>query len=172
MMAHPIPHAGPLTLTVNGASRTIEGASPDTPLLYILRNDFELNGPKYGCGLGQCGACAVIVDGQPTRSCVVPASVAIGREVTTLEGLGTPTALHPVQRAFIDEQAAQCGYCLNGMIMSAKALLDRNPYPDDDAIRDALRYNLCRCGTHFEIVKAVRRAADYLRAERAHESER
>ena len=164
-MAHPIPHAGPLTLTVNGASRTIEGASPDTPLLYILRNDFELNGPKYGCGLGQCGACAVIVDGRPTRSCVVPASVAIGREVTTLEGLGTPTALHPVQRAFIDEQAAQCGYCLNGMIMSAKALLDRNPTPGDNDIRDALRFNLCRCGTHIEIMKAVHRAADYLKRE-------
>ena len=171
-MAHSSPPAGPLTLTVNGVRRTVQGATPDTPLLYILRNDFELNGPKYGCGLGQCGACTVIVDDQPTRSCVVPASIAIGREVTTLEGLGTVDALHPVQRAFIDEQAAQCGYCLNGMIMSTKALLDRNPEPDDDAIRDALRFNLCRCGTHFEIVNAVRRAAQYLRHEGAHESGR
>ncbi|WGS54095.1 (2Fe-2S)-binding protein [Paraburkholderia sp. D15] len=171
-MAHPTPLAGPLTLTVNGACRGIDGAQPDTPLLYILRNDFELNGPKYGCGLGQCGACTVLVDGQPTRSCVVPASVAIGREVTTLEGLGTEDALHPVQRAFIDEQAAQCGYCLNGMIMSTQALLARNPQPDEDAIRDALRFNLCRCGTHFEIVKAVQRAAIYLRQDDAHESSR
>jgi nicotinate dehydrogenase subunit A len=157
--------AGPLTLTVNGKSRTIECAPSDTPLLYILRNDCELNGPKYGCGLGQCGACTVLIDGQPTRSCVVPAAVACSREVTTLEGLGTLDALHPVQRAFIDEQAAQCGYCLNGMIMSTVALLARNPSPDEEAIRDALRFNLCRCGTHLEIVRAVKRAALYLQQE-------
>src|ERR1700751_5507202 len=161
-MMHSGSHTGPLTLNVNGTTRTVQGATPDTPLLYILRNDFELNGPKYGCGLGQCGACTVIVDDQPTRSCVVPASIAIGREVTTLEGLGTADALHPVQRAFIDEQAAQCGYCLNGMIMSTAALLAGNPSPDDDAIRDALRFNLCRCGTHLEIGRAVKRAALYL----------
>lgn len=155
----------PLTLSVNGVSRTIEGATHDTALLYILRNDCELNGPKYGCGLGQCGACTVLVDGQPTRSCVVPVAVARSREVTTLEGLGSIEALHPVQRAFIDEQAAQCGYCLNGMIMSVVALLARNPLPDEDAIRDALRFNLCRCGTHLEIVRAVKRAAQYLQQE-------
>ncbi len=155
----------PLTLTVNGTCHTVEGIDPATPLLYILRNDLELNGPKYGCGLGQCGACTVLVDGQPVRSCVVPVSIGVGREVTTLEGLGAVGSLHPVQRAFVDEQAAQCGYCLNGMIMSAKALLDRNPQPDDAAIRDALRFNLCRCGTHVEIVNAVRRAAEYLRLE-------
>lgn len=154
--------AGPLTLSVNGASRTIEGATPDTPLLYILRNDCELNGPKYGCGLGQCGACTVLVDGQPTRSCVVPAAVACSREVTTLEGLGTLDELHPVQRAFIDEQAAQCGYCLNGMIMTAKALLDRDPHPGVETIRRELSRNLCRCGTHVEIVRAVQRAAELL----------
>ncbi len=131
-----------------------------------LRNDFELNGPKYGCGLGQCGACTVLVNGQPTRSCVVPCAAAIGQEVVTLEGLGSAQALHPVQRAFIDEAAAQCGYCLNGMIMSAKVLLDRNPQPDDAAIHDALRFNLCRCGAHVEIVRAVRRAAEYLRHEK------
>jgi len=157
--------SGTLTLTVNGKRRTVDRAEPDAPLLYILRNDFELNGPKYGCGLGQCGACTILVDGQPTRSCVVPARIGIGREITTLEGLGAADALHPIQQAFVDEQAAQCGYCLNGMIMSAKALLDRNPQPDDKAICDALRFNLCRCGTHVEIVKAVRRAAEYIRLE-------
>ncbi|MDR3098272.1 MAG: (2Fe-2S)-binding protein [Paraburkholderia sp.] len=157
----------PLALNVNGATRTIEGATPDTPLLYILRNDCELNGPKYGCGLGQCGACTVLVDGQPARSCVVPVAVACSREVTTLEGLGTLEAPHPVQQAFIDEQAAQCGYCLNGMIMSAVALLARNPSPDEDAIRDALRFNLCRCGTHLEIVRAVKRAARSLQQDQA-----
>ncbi|WP_414449938.1 (2Fe-2S)-binding protein [Burkholderia sp. 22PA0099] len=161
-MSHSGQSAGPLALRVNGDERSAPGAAPDTPLLLVLRNDFELNGPKYGCGLGQCGACTVLVDGQATRSCVVPAGAACGREVVTLEGLGTADAPHPIQRAFIDEQAAQCGYCLNGMIMSAKALLDRNPAPDDAAIHDALRFNLCRCGTHLEIVRAVHRAARYL----------
>lgn len=154
--------AGPVTLSVNGERHTAAEAAPDTPLLYVLRNDLLLNGPKYGCGLGQCGACTVLVDGQPTRSCVVPVSIAREREITTLEGLGRIGDLHPIQRAFIDEQAAQCGYCLNGMIMSAKALLDRNPMPSDSEIHAALRFNLCRCGTHYEIVKAVHRAAQYL----------
>ncbi|OTP71268.1 Isoquinoline 1-oxidoreductase alpha subunit [Caballeronia sordidicola] len=154
-----------MTLSVNGSSRTLEGVTRDTPLLYVLRNDFELNGPKYGCGLGQCGACTVLLDGGAARSCVVPVAAAIGRETVTLEGLGTLDALHPIQRAFIDEQAAQCGYCLNGMIMSTKALLDRDPEPDDAAIRDALRFNLCRCGTHIEIMKAVHRAVEYLKRE-------
>src|SRR6476620_4608822 len=130
----------PLALNVNGRTWSVEVAR-STPLLYVLRNDFELNGPEYGCGLGQCGASTVLLDGGPTRSCVVPVAAALGREVLTLEGLGTLDALHPIQRAFIDEQAAQCGYCLNGMIMSAKALLDRNPEPDDSAIRQALRFN-------------------------------
>ncbi|MBN3792670.1 (2Fe-2S)-binding protein [Burkholderia sp. Ac-20353] len=165
-MSHTASASRPLTLCVNGVQRTVDGAAPDAPLLMVLRNDFELNGPKYGCGLGQCGACTVLVDGQATRACVVPAAAAIGRSVATLEGLGSVDALHPIQRAFIDEQAAQCGYCLNGMIMSTKALLERNPSPDDDAIRDALRFNLCRCGTHLEIVRAVRRAARYLRETR------
>ncbi|KVC58471.1 (2Fe-2S)-binding protein [Burkholderia ubonensis] len=162
-MSHSTSVAGPFALCLNGVPRAVDEAAPDTPLLYVLRNDFALNGPKYGCGLGQCGACTVLIDGQATRSCVVPVAAAAGRTVTTLEGLGSLDAPHPIQRAFIDEQAAQCGYCLNGMIMSAKALLDRNPSPDDDAIRDALRFNLCRCGTHLEIIRAVHRAARYLR---------
>jgi nicotinate dehydrogenase subunit A len=132
---------------------------PQTPLLYVLRNDLACNGPKYGCGLGQCGACTVLIDGVAARSCVVPASAAVGRAVTTLEGLGTRAALDPVQQGFIEEQAAQCGYCLNGMIMSTKALLAVNPDPSEDEIREALRFNLCRCGTHVEILRAVRRAA-------------
>ncbi len=148
-----------LTLNVNGATHRVDAAA-DTPLLYLLRNDLELNGPKFGCGLGECGACTVLLDGMPTRSCVTTAKVALGREITTLEGLGTRGALHPVQQAFIDEQAAQCGYCLNGMIMTTKALLDRNPHPDDEAIRRELSRNLCRCGTHIEILRAVHRAIE------------
>ncbi|RDS98490.1 (2Fe-2S)-binding protein [Burkholderia contaminans] len=138
-------------------------AGPDGPLWLALGNGAAVNGPRAGWGLGQCGAGTVLVDGQATRSCVVPAAAASGRDVTTLEGLGSRDAPHPIQRAFIDEQAAQCGYCLNGMIMSTKALLDRHPAPDDAAIRDALRFNLCRCGTHLEIIRAVHRAARYLR---------
>lgn len=148
----------PLTLHVNGATHRVV-ADIDTPLLYLLRNDLELNGPKFGCGLGECGACTVLLDGTPTRACVTTARVALGHEITTLEGLGTRGALHPVQQAFIDEQAAQCGYCLNGMIMTAKALLDRNPHPDAEAVRRELSRNLCRCGTHVEILRAVQRAA-------------
>ncbi len=152
-----------LTLNVNGATHRVDAAA-DTPLLYLLRNDLELNGPKFGCGLGECGACTVLLDGMPTRSCVTTAKVALGREITTLEGLGTRGALHPVQQAFIDEQAAQCGYCLNGMIMTTKALLDRNPHPDDEAIRRELSRNLCRCGTHIEILRAVHRAIELVAA--------
>ncbi|SAL58997.1 (2Fe-2S)-binding protein [Caballeronia arvi] len=161
-MSHPRPGDGPITLCVNGNTRTVEFAASDVPLLTVLRNDFELNGPKFGCGFGQCGACTVIVDGSATRACVVPAVAAIGRDIVTLEGLGTSENLHLIQRAFIEEQAAQCGYCLNGMIMSTKVLLERNARPSDAEIRDALRYNLCRCGTHIEILNAVRRAAHYL----------
>ncbi|TDN62491.1 (2Fe-2S)-binding protein [Paraburkholderia sp. BL10I2N1] len=157
----------PLTLNVNGATHRVD-ADVDTPLLYLLRNDLELNGPKFGCGLGECGACTVLLDGMPTRACVTTARVAQGREITTLEGLGTRHALHPVQQAFIEEQAAQCGYCLNGMIMTAKALLDRDPHPNVDVIRRELSRNLCRCGTHVEIVRAVQRAAELLAAR--HES--
>ncbi|CAM2171037.1 Nicotinate dehydrogenase subunit A [Paraburkholderia sacchari] len=145
-------------ITVNGVSRTVE-VDPNTPLLYVLRNDLALNGPKFGCGLGECGACTVVMDGKATRSCITPVKAAHGREVVTLEGLGTVDHPHPLQQAFIDSQAAQCGYCTNGMVMTAKALLDRNPNPSDEQIRQALAYNLCRCGTHVEIVDAVKRAA-------------
>jgi nicotinate dehydrogenase subunit A len=154
----------PLMLNVNGATHRVN-ADADTPLLYLLRNDLALNGPKFGCGLGECGACTVLLDGMPTRACVTTAKVALGREITTLEGLGTRTALHPVQQAFIEEQAAQCGYCLNGMIMTAKALLDRDPNPTVETIHRELSRNLCRCGTHVEIVRAVQRAAELLAAQ-------
>ncbi|MDD2133507.1 (2Fe-2S)-binding protein [Pseudomonas kurunegalensis] len=147
-----------ISLRVNG--QAVEtSAAPDTPLLLVLRNDLFLNGPKYGCGLGECGACTVIIDGVAARSCVIPLAGAEGRDITTLEGLGSKAAPHAVQQAFIDEQAAQCGYCMNGMIMTAKALLDRIPNPSDEQIRNELRGNLCRCGTHVEILRAVRRAA-------------
>ena len=134
-------------------------AEPDAPLLYILRNDLELNAAKFGCGLSQCGACTVLVDGVPTRSCVTPVGSIGQSDVTTLEGLGTVDKLHPLQQAFIEEQAAQCGYCLNGMIMAAKALLDRNPRPTEAQVRDGLAGNLCRCGSHNRIVRAVLRAS-------------
>jgi nicotinate dehydrogenase subunit A len=147
-----------VSLKVNGASRSVP-AEPDTPLLYVLRNDLQLNGAKFGCGAAQCGACTVLVDGQAVRSCVTPIGTLANAEITTLEGLGSLDTLHPLQRAFIDEQAAQCGYCINGMIMSAKALLDRNPRPSETDVREALAANLCRCGTHNRIVRAVLRAA-------------
>jgi nicotinate dehydrogenase subunit A len=131
----------------------------DAPLLNILRNDLGLNGPKYGCGLGECGACTVLVDGIEARSCVIPVGGVEGRAITTLEGLAEGEALHPVQQAFIDCQAAQCGYCLNGMIVSTVALLKRFPQPTEQQARDALAHNLCRCGTHLEILQAVQRAA-------------
>lgn len=157
---------GPLTLSVNGQSRTIDLVASDASLLTVLRNDFELNGPKFGCGFGQCGACTVIVGGNAARACVVPAFAVMGRNVTTLEGLGTSDDMHDIQRAFVEEQAAQCGYCLNGMIMSTKVLLDRNSSPGDNEIRDALRYNLCRCGAHIEIMNAVRRAIGYVQQQK------
>jgi len=148
-----------LRLHVNGRVREVE-APPDAPLLAVLRNDLGLNGPKYGCGLGECGACTVLVDGVAARSCVIPAGGVEGREITTLEGLGSLEAPHPVQQAFIDAQAAQCGYCLNGMILATVALLARHPRPTDAQARDALSHNLCRCGTHVEILRAVQRAAE------------
>jgi len=152
----------PISLTVNGENRTLDIA-PDTRLIYILRNDFELNGPKFGCGLGECGACAVLIDGRSVRSCTVSVAAIEGREIVTLEGLGTAAEPHPVQRAFIEMQAAQCGYCLNGMIIATIGLLNRNHDPDEDEIRQALCRHLCRCGTHIEILAAARRAAELMR---------
>jgi nicotinate dehydrogenase subunit A len=147
-----------INVKVNGATRSVN-AEPDAPLLYVLRNDFELNAAKFGCGLSQCGACAVLIDGVPTRSCVTPLSRVGQSEVTTLEGLGTLAKLHPLQQAFIDEQAAQCGYCIPGMMMTATALLETNPHPTEDEIREALQDTLCRCGAHVRILRAVQRAA-------------
>jgi nicotinate dehydrogenase subunit A len=147
-----------LRLRVNGRTCEVD-ADPDTPLLYVLRNDLELNGPKYGCGLGECGTCTVLIDGRAARSCVIPIEGCVGRDVVTLEGLGSREHPDPVQQAFIAEQAAQCGYCLNGMIMSTKALLAINPRPSEAEIANALRYNLCRCGAHVEIMRAAMRAA-------------
>ena len=146
------------TLRVNGASRTVR-TEADTPLLYVLRNDLELNSPKFGCGLAQCGSCTVIIDGKAARSCVTPVSSLANKAITTLEGLGTLDKLHPLQKAFLDEQAAQCGYCTSGMIMTAKALLDSKPNPTEAEIKQALSGNLCRCGTHNRVVRAVQRAA-------------
>jgi len=147
-----------ISLKVNGVSRSVP-AEPDTPLLYVLRNDLELNGAKFGCGLAQCGACTVLVDGKAVRSCITPVGTVAQGEVTTIEGLGSVAKPHPLQQAFIEEQAAQCGYCINGMIMSAKELLDRNPRPSESDVRTALADNLCRCGTHNRIIRAVLRAA-------------
>ncbi len=147
-----------ISLKVNGVSRSV-AAEPDTPLLYVLRNDLELNGAKYGCGLSQCGACTVLIDGKATRSCVTPIGTLENSEITTIEGLGSPAKPHALQHAFIEEQAAQCGYCTNGMIMSAKELLDRKPRPSEQDVRAALAGNLCRCGTHNRIIRAVLRAA-------------
>jgi len=150
-----------IRLTVNGRDHDVV-AAPDTALLYILRNDLQLNGPKYGCGLGECGTCTVLIDGAAARSCVIPISGCVEREIVTLEGLGTRERLDPVQDAFVQEQAAQCGYCLNGMIMTTKALLNANPHPTEAEVREALRYNLCRCGAHVEILRAAVRAAGCL----------
>jgi nicotinate dehydrogenase subunit A len=147
-----------IRLTVNGRIHDVD-AAPDTALLYVLRNDLELNGPKYGCGLGECGACAVLIDGVAARSCVIPIDGCIERDIVTLEGLGSREHPDPVQDAFIKEQAAQCGYCLNGMIISIKALLNRTPHPSESEVQEALRYNLCRCGAHIEIMRAAMRAA-------------
>lgn len=147
-----------MTLNVNGQDHPVE-AEPKSMLLYALRDNLQLHGPKFGCGLSECGACTVLMDGAAIRSCVTPLSAAKGHKITTLEGLGTIDHPHPLQQAFIDEQAAQCGYCINGMIMTAKALLDKNPQPSQDDIKQALNGNLCRCGTHMRIVRAVARAA-------------
>ena len=150
-----------IPLKVNGKTQVVY-AEPDMPLLYALRNDLRLNGPKFGCGMAQCGACTVIMDGNAIRSCVTPVSSAQNRSVTTLEGLGSTKKLHKIQQAFVDEQALQCGYCINGMIMSTKALLDKTPKPTDTHIKQALAGNLCRCGTHTRILRAVKRASGQL----------
>jgi nicotinate dehydrogenase subunit A len=146
-------------LTVNGRRTRLTVDDPDAPLLYVLRNDLGLHGPRFGCGLGQCGACTVHVDGKAVRSCSVPVSSVANRKVVTLEGLGTPQKPHPLQKAFIEEQAAQCGYCINGMIMQSAAFLATNKNPSEDQIKQALADNLCRCGTHSRILRAVKRAA-------------
>ena len=147
-----------ISLRINGARRSVP-AEPDTPLLYVLRNDLALNGAKFGCGLAQCGACTVLIAGRPARSCTTEIGSIGDAEITTIEGLGTIENPHPLQQAFIDEQAVQCGYCINGMIMAAKGLLDRNPRPTEQDVREGLSTNLCRCGTHGRIVRAVLRAA-------------
>ncbi|MCI0754992.1 (2Fe-2S)-binding protein [Teichococcus vastitatis] len=155
-----------LTLNVNGQQHEVD-AAPDTPLLYVLRDELGLHAAKYGCGLGQCGSCTVMVDGEAVFSCTTPVLLLQGRQVTTLEGLGTVEAPGPMQRAFIEEQAVQCGYCIPGMMMCAQALLTRNPQATDEDIRAALQPNLCRCGTHMRILKAVRRAAKLMQTAEA-----
>ena len=157
--------SSPCTLRVNAQQHELQ-LSADVSLMHVLRNDLALNGPKYGCGLGQCGACTVLIDGVAARSCVVPAQGVQGRAITTLEGLGSRAQLHPAQQAFIDEQAAQCGYCLNGMIMMTVSLLTHTPDPTEEEIRSALSGNFCRCGTHVEIIRAVKRAAVLMQAPR------
>jgi nicotinate dehydrogenase subunit A len=147
-----------VTLLVNGAARTAE-ADPDTPLLYVLRGDLALTGTKFGCGLAQCGACTVLVAGRPVRSCVTPVSAVAGQPVTTIEGLGSPERPDPVQAAFIAEQAAQCGYCTAGMVVTARALLEQNRRPTEADVKQALAGNLCRCGSHVRVIRAVLRAA-------------
>jgi nicotinate dehydrogenase subunit A len=147
-----------ISLKVNGKTQVVD-VDPETPLLYVLRNDLQLNGPKFGCGLAQCGACTVIMNGNAIRSCVTVVSGVQNQPVTTLEGLGSTKKMHRLQQAFVDEQALQCGYCINGMIMTSKALLDKNPKPTDSQIKEALAGNLCRCGTHTRILRAVKRAS-------------
>jgi nicotinate dehydrogenase subunit A len=151
------------TLKVNGQARAVS-VEPDVPLLYVLRNDLELNGAKFGCGMAQCGACSVLLDGKEVRSCVTPVSSVGNASITTIEGLGTVDKLHPLQKAFIEEQACQCGYCGNGMVITAKALLDRNPSPTAEQIRQALNGHLCRCASHNRIVRAVQKAAKEMQA--------
>ncbi len=151
------------SLRVNGQVHVVD-VDPECPLLYVLRDNFALNNPRFGCGLGQCGACTVLLDNRAIRSCMTPVSRAVGKEIVTLEGLGTPENPHPVQKAFIEEQAFQCGYCLNGWVMTAKALLDKNPNPSDEQMRAAFESLVCRCGSHARIFSAVRRAAETKRS--------
>jgi nicotinate dehydrogenase subunit A len=151
-----------ISLKINGQSHAID-VEPDCPLLYVLRDNLALNNPRFGCGLGQCGACTVLVDNRAVRSCMLPVSAVAGKEIVTLEGLGAEGAPHPVQKAFIAEQAFQCGYCLNGWVLTAKALLDKNPHPTDEQMRSAFESLVCRCGSHVRIFAAVRRAADEMK---------
>ncbi|SRR5579883_2367322 len=152
-----------LSFKINGKTQSFD-VEPDCPLLYVLRDNAGLNNPRFGCGLGQCGACTVLVNGVATRSCTLPASRAAGKDILTLEGLGTPEHPHPIQAAFLEEQTFQCGYCLNGWVMAAKALLDRHPHPSDAEIRAAFEGLVCRCGSHVQIAAAVKRAAEMRRA--------
>jgi nicotinate dehydrogenase subunit A len=160
-----------VALTVNGQSHQLD-AEPDTPLLYVLREELKLNAAKYGCGLGQCGACTVLVDGEPVFSCVTPVLLLEGRSITTVEGLGTIEAPGPMQQAFVQEQAAQCGYCIPGMMMRAQALLQRNPAAGDEEIRAHMEPNLCRCGTHMRIMAAIKRAGALMQTASAGEAKR
>jgi nicotinate dehydrogenase subunit A len=148
-----------ISLKVNGKSRVVD-ADPNTPLLYVLRDNLSLHGPRFGCGLGQCGACTVLVDGNTVRSCMHTASEVENKSITTLEGLGSIAHPHPIQAAFVEEQAAQCGYCMNGMVMGTKMLLDRDPHPSVTDIKKALNGYLCRCGTHLRIIRAIQRVAN------------
>ena len=152
-----------LTLKVNGQSHSLD-LDPETPLLYVLGDDLELRGPKFGCGLGQCGSCTVIVKGEAIRSCITPVAAVAGSEITTLEGLGTIEKPHPIQKAFIDEQAMQCGFCINGVIMTAKAFLDRNPKATDTQVRQAMSGVLCRCHAHVRMIRAIKRYAQEVKA--------
>ena len=152
-----------MPISVNGRALDVT-ADGETPLLYVLRNDAGCKGVRYGCGLGQCGTCTVIIDGKPVQSCDVPVSAVAGKSITTVEGIGSAEKPHPLQAAFVEEQAAQCGYCTTGIIMSAKVLLDANPSPSDAEIKQALAKNLCRCGTHLRIVRAIKRAAAEMRS--------
>jgi nicotinate dehydrogenase subunit A len=147
-----------ISFTVNGKSQVVN-TDPSTPLLYVLRNDLELNGPRFGCGLAQCGACTVIINGEAARSCVMPVSGAKGKSITTLEGLGSVEKPHFLQKAFTEEQAAQCGFCMNGIVMNAKVLLDKNPHPTEAEIKAGLAGSLCRCGSHLRVIRAIQRAA-------------
>jgi len=148
-----------ISLKVNGMTRVVE-ADPNTPLLYVLRDNLSLHGPRFGCGLGQCGACTVLVDGNSMRSCMLPASAAENKSVTTLEGLGSVAHPHAIQAAFVEEQAAQCGYCMNGMVMGAKVLLDKNPHPSVSDIKRSLNGYICRCGTHLRVIRAIQRVSN------------
>jgi nicotinate dehydrogenase subunit A len=148
-----------ISLKVNGKMRTVE-ADPSTPLLYVLRDELGLHGPRFGCGLGQCGACSVLVDGNSMRSCMIPASSMQNKSITTLEGLGSVAHPHAIQSAFVDEQAGQCGFCMNGMVMGAKSLLDKNPHPTVEEIKKSLNGYICRCGTHLRVIRAIQRVAN------------
>jgi nicotinate dehydrogenase subunit A len=152
-----------MNLTVNGQTHSVD-TDPSTPLLYVLSDDLALRGPKFGCGLGQCGCCTVLIKGRPVRSCITPVSTVAGSEITTLEGLGTVEKPHPIQKAFVDEQAMQCGFCLSGVMLTAKAALDANPKASDAQLRQALATVLCRCGTHTRMLKAIKRYAQEVRA--------